>query len=550
MPAWWPGIEDCPDAPPCWISAGLIDLQVNGFGGIDLNDGSLTPGRVADLDRLLRGQGVTTWFPTLITASEASLTAALSAIAAARKADPRVGHSIAGGPCRGSVHRPGRRAAGRASRRPGPAAGSRRGGPLAGGLRRAGADGHPLAALAGDWGLRPGAVDTGNPRGARAYQCDAPDQIRAAADAGARFSTHLGNGASAMLPRHPNMIWSQLADDRLTASFIADGHHLPADTFKAMLRAKGLDRAMLVSDSTALGGMAPGLYDRADRWPGGTSHRRLARNARDAVSGRGRAAAEPRRGDRRGRGRPAAGRRAGAGDGQSGPAGGRSGRAPARGVRRSLHVRLDAWGSDAGGLGDLASRRNGMTVLRAGVAVADITPDPAMLAPGPASGGICRSHGTGDGRPRSADSAGGGGRGYRHRRRRHRRAARGDQRPHPRAVRPAGRSGDRHRHAYPWRAPWRCPDGWAGSLTLGSCKRSRMAASRPSMRLSPTDGPQRSPFGLGADPDVARNRRHADGPVDRDLPVLRIREADGGLRAVVLAYACHPVVCSVRTTGR
>ena len=48
--------------------------------------------------------------------------------------------------------------------------------------------------------------------------------------------------------------------------------------------------------------------------------------------------------------------------------------------------------------------------------------------------------------------------------------------------------------------------------------------------------------GLGADPDVARNRRHAGGPVDRALPVLRIRDAEGRLRAVVMAYTCHPVV--------
>jgi N-acetylglucosamine-6-phosphate deacetylase len=65
------------------------------------------------------------------------------------------------------------------------------------------------------------------------------------------------------MPRHPNLIWAQLAEDRLAASFIADGHHLPADTFKAMLRAKGLERALLVSDSVALAGMPPGLYSQA-----------------------------------------------------------------------------------------------------------------------------------------------------------------------------------------------------------------------------------------------------------------------------------------------
>jgi N-acetylglucosamine-6-phosphate deacetylase len=86
-------------------------------------------------------------------------------------------------------------------------------------------------------------------------------QVRAAVDAGARLSTHLGNGAAAILPRHPNFIWTQLADDRLTATFIADGHHLPADTFKAMLRAKSLDRAVLISDAAALGGMRPGIYN-------------------------------------------------------------------------------------------------------------------------------------------------------------------------------------------------------------------------------------------------------------------------------------------------
>jgi N-acetylglucosamine-6-phosphate deacetylase len=87
-----------------------------------------------------------------------------------------------------------------------------------------------------------------------------PEQVTRAADAGAELSSHLGNGAHAVLPRHPNYLWAQLADDRLTAGFIADGHHLPADTFKAMLRAKGIDRAHLVSDSTALGGMPPGRY--------------------------------------------------------------------------------------------------------------------------------------------------------------------------------------------------------------------------------------------------------------------------------------------------
>jgi N-acetylglucosamine-6-phosphate deacetylase len=87
------------------------------------------------------------------------------------------------------------------------------------------------------------------------------EQIRAAVDAGATLSTHLGNGLALMLARHPNPIWTQLADDRLHATFIADGHHVPADTMKVMLRAKTIERSILVSDSVALAGMPPGTYE-------------------------------------------------------------------------------------------------------------------------------------------------------------------------------------------------------------------------------------------------------------------------------------------------
>jgi N-acetylglucosamine-6-phosphate deacetylase len=88
-----------------------------------------------------------------------------------------------------------------------------------------------------------------------------PEQIQKAVDAGARLSTHLGNGTTATLPRHPNVVWTQLAEDRLTATMIADGQHLPADTLKAMVRTKGVDRSILVSDAVALAGMPPGIYE-------------------------------------------------------------------------------------------------------------------------------------------------------------------------------------------------------------------------------------------------------------------------------------------------
>ena len=90
------------------------------------------------------------------------------------------------------------------------------------------------------------------------------EDIRAAVNAGAKLSTHLGNGAHAVIRRHPNYIWEQLAADELHASLIVDGHHLPPTVVKSMMRAKTLNRCILISDATALAGMPPGLISSLD----------------------------------------------------------------------------------------------------------------------------------------------------------------------------------------------------------------------------------------------------------------------------------------------
>ena len=74
------------------------------------------------------------------------------------------------------------------------------------------------------------------------------------------MSTHLGNGAHLTLPRHPNYIWEQLAQDQLWAGMIADGYHPPASVIKVMLRAEQ-SKAVLVSDAVYLSGMPPGEYE-------------------------------------------------------------------------------------------------------------------------------------------------------------------------------------------------------------------------------------------------------------------------------------------------
>jgi N-acetylglucosamine-6-phosphate deacetylase len=87
-----------------------------------------------------------------------------------------------------------------------------------------------------------------------------PAAVRDAVAAGATLSTHLGNGSTRTMARHPNLIWEQLAADEIVSCFIADGHHLPTSTFKAMVRAKTPPRAVLVTDAVAPAGCAPGRY--------------------------------------------------------------------------------------------------------------------------------------------------------------------------------------------------------------------------------------------------------------------------------------------------
>lgn len=87
-----------------------------------------------------------------------------------------------------------------------------------------------------------------------------PRQIRDAVNAGARLSTHLGNGCARTLPRHENLLWEQLAADELSASLITDGFHLPWSLVRCFIRMKGAQRIILTSDASEMAGLSPGRY--------------------------------------------------------------------------------------------------------------------------------------------------------------------------------------------------------------------------------------------------------------------------------------------------
>lgn len=255
-------IRSGPAEEGIWLTPGLIDLQVNGYCGCDLNADTVDADVVIALTRKLFATGVTTFLPTIITASEAQIIKALRAVAKARQVDALVAHAIpfahVEGPHISPLDGP-RGAHPREHVRPPDLSEFARWQATSGnlvGMVTVSPHGDDAAEYIATLVAKGIFVAIGHTHAT-------PAQIHRAADAGASLSTHLGNGVGSQLPRHPNLIWAQLADDRLTATFIADGHHLPADTLKAMLRAKGVERSILISDAVAPAGLAPGIYDAA-----------------------------------------------------------------------------------------------------------------------------------------------------------------------------------------------------------------------------------------------------------------------------------------------
>jgi N-acetylglucosamine-6-phosphate deacetylase len=242
-----------------WLSAGFVDLQVNGYAGHDLNGLTLDVATVRSLCQAMLKVGVTTFLPTLITAPEVRLIAALRTIREACAQHTEVAAMVAGIHVEGPHIAPedGPRGAHPAADVRPPSFGEfDRWQQAAGGLIK-------LVTVSPHWPEAPAyirhLVKAGVTVSLGHTSADA-GQIAAAVDAGATLSTHLGNGSHAMMNRRHNHLWPQLAEDRLAAMFIADGHHLTSAQLKAMLRAKGPGRALVVSDTVALGGLPAGKY--------------------------------------------------------------------------------------------------------------------------------------------------------------------------------------------------------------------------------------------------------------------------------------------------
>jgi N-acetylglucosamine-6-phosphate deacetylase len=242
-----------------WLSPGLIDLQVNGYQGDDVNVDGIDADVILSLTTKMIGTGVTTYLPTIITASEARITAALCAVAEARRRSRLVADAVPYVHVEGPSISPAdgyRGAHAREHIRPPDLAEFAQ-------WQRASGDLIGMVTLSPHWDGAEGYIANLSRDGvyvAIGHTDATEEQIRRAVTAGAVLSTHLGNGSAGMIPRHSNSLWPQLADDRLTATLIADGHHLPSDMLKTMLRAKGTERCILISDAVATAGLPPGRY--------------------------------------------------------------------------------------------------------------------------------------------------------------------------------------------------------------------------------------------------------------------------------------------------
>lgn len=238
-----------------------VDLQINGYGGVDFNAPGLTVEKVESVTERLEADGTCGYLPTIVTGNPETTIETLRVIAAARKKSARCERNVLGVHLEGPfisaepgavgthpiewVAKPSMDLFGRFQ-------------DACGGLVR-------LVTVAAEIPGMPEFVKQLSAQGvvvSLGHQMAAsPDDIRPCIDAGAKAFTHLGNGIPNMIPRHNNIIFTALAEDRASVMFIPDGHHLPDTMLKVYTRAVPLKRLIAVSDAQYPAGMPPGEYD-------------------------------------------------------------------------------------------------------------------------------------------------------------------------------------------------------------------------------------------------------------------------------------------------
>jgi len=246
-----------------FIAPGLIDLQVNGYSGVDFSDPDLSIEMVKKVVYTLWENGVTSFLPTIITNSQSSLENSFSRLSAAFK-DEDIALSVAGFHLEGPYISPvqGFRGAHleKYIREPDWEEFSS--------LQKIAQNNIRLITVAPEVNGAISFISKCTESGvivALGHHNASAEIVTRAVNAGAKLSTHLGNGCANLINRHLNPLWPQLAEERLSISIIADGFHLTREEVKCFYKMKGAEKTILVSDAVDLAGLTPGEYIRDGR---------------------------------------------------------------------------------------------------------------------------------------------------------------------------------------------------------------------------------------------------------------------------------------------
>jgi N-acetylglucosamine-6-phosphate deacetylase len=252
-------VDPSGESPTTWVSPAFFDPQINGCLGISFNSAALTAEQIRVVVTECREHGIGAFLPTLVTNGFEAIRHGFATLAAAIASDAELARRLPGfhleGPYLSAEDGP-RGAHPREHIRDPDWDEFRRWQDAAGGLIR-------MVTVAPEGAGALAFIEKLTAAGvvvAIGHTAASGRQIRNAVAAGAKVSTHLGNGSHALLPRHDNYVWEQLVCDELWASIIADGHHLPPAVVKCIVRAKGVGRTLLTCDAGSLAGMPPGNY--------------------------------------------------------------------------------------------------------------------------------------------------------------------------------------------------------------------------------------------------------------------------------------------------
>ena len=247
-------------SPEVYVAPGLIDIQINGYMGIDFSDQQLTREQMHEATSALWKEGVTTYLPTIITRDQERLEKSFSLLTEVLD-DEVIGASIPGFHLEGPYISP--------------VDGYRGAHPEQyvrlpdweefKALQEAAGNGIRLITVAPEMEGALPFIKKCKENGlviSLAHHNASPEIIDQAVEAGASFSTHLGNGCANEINRHHNPLWPQLSNDGLSISIIADGAHLTREEVRTFYKVKGPEQTILVSDALSFAGLPLGEYEK------------------------------------------------------------------------------------------------------------------------------------------------------------------------------------------------------------------------------------------------------------------------------------------------